>query len=191
MPASSMAWKKTRKRARVGLARVREVPDRARVEEEAEHPADRGRAELDAGLAGRARRSPSASVASSGLERLVDSRRARAGAASRGPPPSRAGCPRACPPGRRGPSGAICSISSRRPAVGRRGQPAADDLAEAGEIGRHAVALLRAAAGDPEAGHHLVEDQQRAVLDRTARAALRGSPARAARSPCCRPPARR
>ena len=45
----------------------------------------------------------------------------------------------------------------------RRRQPAADDLAEDRQVGRDAVALLRAAAGDAEAGDHLVEDEQRAA----------------------------
>ena len=48
-------------------------------------------------------------------------------------------------------------------AVGADGQAAADDLAERGEVGRDAVELLRAAAREAEAGHHLVEDEQRAV----------------------------
>ena len=39
-------------------------------------------------------------------------------------------------------------------------QAAADDLAEAGEVGRHVVLRLGAARPDPEAGDHLVEDQQ-------------------------------
>ena len=43
-------------------------------------------------------------------------------------------------------------------------QSAADDLAECGEVGRDAQDLLRAAERQPEAGHHLVEDQKRAVL---------------------------
>ena len=42
-------------------------------------------------------------------------------------------------------------------------QSAADDLAECGEVGRDAEQLLRAAERQPEAGHHLVEDQERAV----------------------------
>ena len=43
----------------------------------------------------------------------------------------------------------------------RRRQAAADDLAEDREVGRDAVALLRPAARDAEAGDHLVEDEQR------------------------------
>ncbi len=39
-------------------------------------------------------------------------------------------------------------------------EPPADHLAEAGEVGPHLVALLRPAAGDPEAGDDLVEDQE-------------------------------
>ena len=43
--------------------------------------------------------------------------------------------------------------------VGRRRQAAADDLAQRRQVGRDAVELLRAAVGDAEAGHHLVEDR--------------------------------
>ena len=39
---------------------------------------------------------------------------------------------------------------------------AADDLAERGEIGPHAVELLSAAERDAKSGHDLVEDQHRA-----------------------------
>jgi hypothetical protein len=41
-------------------------------------------------------------------------------------------------------------------------KPTADDLAEDRQIRSDAVELLRAAPGDPEAGHHLVEHEQRA-----------------------------
>ena len=41
---------------------------------------------------------------------------------------------------------------------------AADHLGERGEVGLHAEARLRAAVGEPEAGHHFVEHQQRTVL---------------------------
>ena len=57
-------------------------------------------------------------------------------------------------------------MMSRAAAVGADGQAAADHLAEGGEVGPDAVALLRAAEGHAEAGHHLVEDQQRAVRGR-------------------------
>ncbi len=60
-------------------------------------------------------------------------------------------------------------------AVRRRGQPAADDLAEDRQVGEHAVQLLGAAARDAEAGDHLVEDQQRAVLVGDRAAAPRGT----------------
>ena len=40
-------------------------------------------------------------------------------------------------------------------------QPPADYLAQAGHVGLDAIALLRPAARDPEAGHHLVEDEER------------------------------
>jgi hypothetical protein len=42
-------------------------------------------------------------------------------------------------------------------------QTAADDLAERGQVGRNAEALLRAAIRQPKAGHDFVEHQQRAV----------------------------
>ncbi len=42
--------------------------------------------------------------------------------------------------------------------------PAADHLAEGREVRRDAVEPLCAARADPKAGHHLVEDQHRAVL---------------------------
>ena len=48
------------------------------------------------------------------------------------------------------------------PAVGRRGQPAADHLAHDRQVRDHAAALLRPARRDAEAGDDLVEDQQRA-----------------------------
>ena len=54
-------------------------------------------------------------------------------------------------------------------------QPAADDLAEDRQVGRDAVALLRAAAGDAEAGDHLVEDEQRARRVAELAQRLRGS----------------
>ena len=44
------------------------------------------------------------------------------------------------------------------------GEAAADDLAEAGQVGGDVVQLLRGAVADAEPAHHLVEDQQRAVL---------------------------
>ena len=43
-------------------------------------------------------------------------------------------------------------------------QAAGDDLGEVAHVRRHAVALLRAAARPAEAGDHLVEDQEHAVL---------------------------
>ena len=50
-----------------------------------------------------------------------------------------------------------------RSAVGADGQPAADDLAERGDVRPHAVPALRAVPRDAEPGHHLVEHEQRAV----------------------------
>src|SRR5207249_3661559 len=49
-------------------------------------------------------------------------------------------------------------------AIRADGQAAADDLAQACEIGPHAVQLLRASERDAKAGDDLVEDQQRTVL---------------------------
>ena len=50
-----------------------------------------------------------------------------------------------------------------RAAVRGGGQPAADHLAHHGQVGANAVELLGAAAGDAEAGDHLVADEQRVV----------------------------
>ena len=47
---------------------------------------------------------------------------------------------------------------------GRQREAAADGLAERADVGRHAVVGLRAAVGEAEAGHDLVEDQHQAVL---------------------------
>jgi hypothetical protein len=49
-------------------------------------------------------------------------------------------------------------------AVGAHGQAAADHLAHGGEVGGDAELGLGAAVADAEAGHHLVEHQQGAVL---------------------------
>ena len=48
-------------------------------------------------------------------------------------------------------------------AIGAHRHAAADDLAEGAQVRAHAVARLRAAQRDAEAGHHLVEDQHRAM----------------------------
>ena len=50
--------------------------------------------------------------------------------------------------------------------VGGRRQASADDLAHDAQVGRYAVQLLGAAAGDAEAGDHLVEDEQGTSLVR-------------------------
>ena len=68
-------------------------------------------------------------------------------------------------------------MMSRATAVRADGQSAADDLAQAGQVGRDAEALLGAAARDAETGDDLVEDQQRAVARASSRAGARGSPA--------------
>ena len=50
-------------------------------------------------------------------------------------------------------------------AAERRGrEAAADDLAERHQVGAHAVEAEPAGAADAEAGHHLVADEQRAVV---------------------------
>src|SRR5208283_172760 len=49
-------------------------------------------------------------------------------------------------------------------AEGPAGQAAAQDLAQRGEVGSDAVELLCAAEREAEAGHHLVENQQRALF---------------------------
>ena len=48
-------------------------------------------------------------------------------------------------------------------AVRADGKPAADHLPERRQVGRHAVERLCAARMNPEPGHHLVEDEERAV----------------------------
>jgi len=49
-------------------------------------------------------------------------------------------------------------------AEGTHRHAAADDLAEGGEVGPHAIELLRAAESDSKSRHDLVEDQERAGL---------------------------
>ena len=61
--------------------------------------------------------------------------------------------------------GSNTSITSARPPVAPDREPAADDLAEGGEVGLAAVAALGAVVADPE-GDHLVEDEEDAVLPR-------------------------
>ena len=70
-------------------------------------------------------------------------------------------------------------------------QPAADHLAERGEVGRHVVLRLGAAGVEAEAGDDLVEDEQGA--DPVALGAQPVEEARAPgrRRPCWRRPARR
>ena len=83
--------------------------------------------------------------------------------ASQDRPPSPAGSPTACPPGRsdlparRAPSGRA------RPPYAPTGSPPPMILPSVVRSGRDAVALLRAAARHAEAGHDLVEDEQRAL----------------------------
>ena len=79
----------------------------------------------------------------------------------------------------------------RAPAVGAHRQSAADHLAERGQVRPDAVALLRAAERHAEAGHHFVENQQRAVPrgDLAQRFQVAGRGRHAAH--VARPPARR
>ena len=77
-----------------------------------------------------------------------------------------------------------------RGTIGRRRQAAADDLAQDRQVGRDAIARLGAAVGQAEAGHHLVEDEEGPVLLGQLAERARDSPARGARAPCCRRPAR-
>ena len=51
-------------------------------------------------------------------------------------------------------------------AIGGDREPAADHFAQRGEVGLDVVELLSAAGRHAEAGHHLVEDQQRIVCRR-------------------------
>ena len=76
-------------------------------------------------------------------------------------------------------------------AEGSAGQASADDLAEGGDVGRDAVELLGAAEGDAEAGHHLVEDQERAVGCRDLAQAFEVAGVRAGWCRRCRRRARR
>ena len=97
----------------------------------------------------------------------------------------------ACPPGTRRPWAPAGSITSAAAAERRGREAAADDLAQAGEVGAYRQPLLGAAVGNPETGDHLVGDQQRsgAVADRPQ--ALQEAGLRRGRRPCSRRPARR
>ena len=53
---------------------------------------------------------------------------------------------------------------SARPPKRADWQPTANDFAERGEIGLNAEELLSSAARHAEAGHHFIEDQQRAMF---------------------------
>ena len=103
---------------------------------------------------------------------LVEQRRASPGRRRR-----RADSRTACRPGRRAPSGASCCMTSRRPPNAASGRPPPMTLPRQVRSGRMPSRRLHAAPGEPEAGHHLVEDQQRAVRCGDRGAAPRGSPA--------------
>ena len=53
----------------------------------------------------------------------------------------------------------VLAFAAERP----NGQAAADDLAEAGQIRRHAEELSSSSIAEPKAGDHFIEDQQRTV----------------------------
>jgi hypothetical protein len=60
-------------------------------------------------------------------------------------------------------------------AIGPHGQPAADNLAERGDVGNAVVKLLRAAGGEPEPGDDFVENEKRAASFRDVAQALQKS----------------
>ena len=138
----------------VCLARLVVVAHGLVAQEEREHRADA----LDAPERLRGRRS---SRAPQPLELVVDARVAQA------PEHRQAGRGRERIAGERP---RLVDVAGRRepahdlgtPAERGERQPAADDLAQDGQIGADAEPLLRAAAADPEAGDDLVEDEQRA-----------------------------
>ena len=73
-------------------------------------------------------------------------------------------------------AGAVCSD----------GESAANDLAEAGDVGVDAVEGLCAAVGYSEAGDYFVEDEEAAVVAGDASEARLGSRDRRVRRPCFR-----
>ena len=87
----------------------------------------------------------------------------------------------AAPPERRALPGSGAAL---RCALGDQG----GGSAHGGEVGRDAKVRLRAALGDAEAGHDLVEAQQRAVLRAHVAQALRAAPAARRRSRRARAP---
>ena len=115
--------------------------------------------------------------------------RARSSAAS--PAAVASGLPASVPAWNTGPSGDSVSMISSAPADGADRQAAADDLAERGQVGRHVVLRLGAAATEPEAGDHLVEDQQRTDAVALGAQALQEARLPGRRRPCWRRPARR
>ena len=90
-------------------------------------------------------------------------RRRRRRAASRAARPAAvaSGFPDRVPAWYTGPSGREVVHHVGPPTERADVEAAADHLAEAGEVGRDAEQALRAAPAHPEAGDHLVEDQQR------------------------------
>ncbi len=71
------------------------------------------------------------------------------------------------------------------------GKSSADDLAHRGEVRRDAVELLRSAGSDAEAGHHLVEDEERVISGAEFAQPTEITWQRAEHSPYCRRRARR
>ena len=74
------------------------------------------------------------------------------------------GFPESVPAWYTGPSGATISMISRRPPYAPTGSPPPMILPRQVRSGSTPSDVLRAAVGEPEAGDHLVEDEQRAVL---------------------------
>ena len=90
-----------------------------------------------------------------------------------------------------GPVGATCSIRSRRPPYAATGNPPPITLPSVVRSARDAESLARAAERDAESRHHLVEDEQRAVI--VGQLAQSGKKRRIGRDEAarCRRPARR
>ena len=136
------------------------VDPRLAREEQAEHPADVIRGERHAGAAAAVRKAPHQRVGRRSEALVEAGHRNRASVAR--PAAMATGLPDSVPAWYTAERGE--PLHDVAPAAeGADRHAAADDLAESGHVRADAVELLRAAAGDAEAGNHLVEDQQRAV----------------------------
>mmetsp|Transcript_16779 Transcript_16779/g.47749 ORF Transcript_16779/g.47749 Transcript_16779/m.47749 type:complete len:314 (+) Transcript_16779:108-1049(+) len=147
---------------RVALGGVREAGDRALAEEEAEHPGDVAAGDLMPCLLARIQdpvdqptRYLVQVLVLPGL--LEDLERLDAGCHREGVAAER---PRLI----HGPGRCDHLHDVLAAAVGPHREAAPDDLAHGRHVGRDAEVLLGPAVGDAEAGHDLVEHQQRAVL---------------------------